>query len=124
MRKNDSASGTGWELYTEGNVLVGVFSDKSAFDETAEITESFTDLLAPRGVNAHVACIEMDKAAGNKMLEGAGKAARKGVEEGLEKWGIADPGIGKLAVKNHVDIDGLEVEGFDSREEAIQWASE
>jgi hypothetical protein len=124
MVTSSSASGSGWELYVEDNVLVGVSTDKSAFDEAEEINQTFAELVAAPEVNAHVACIEMSGSAGNKMLDGAEAAAQNGVSDGLEKWAIADPGIGKLAVKNAVDVPGLETKGFDSREAAMEWARE
>ena len=117
-----SRSGTGWRLFVDDNIVVGEFKSTDAFDETAEINEAFMEFLQSDAVDSHVACIEMDGAAGNKMLDGAKKAAQKGKQYGLKRWGIADPGIGKLAIKNRVDLPEIEVEGFDSRDEAIEWA--
>lgn len=117
-----SKSGHGWKMTVDDNVLVAEFTDAAAFDEAEEINETFIELVQSDGVDATVACIEMDGSAGNKMLDGAKQAAQAGVEHGLRRWGIADPGIGKLAIKNRVDIPELDVEGFDSRDEAIRWA--
>ena len=117
-----SESGSGWRMFVDDNGLVAEFTDAAAFDEVEKINEAFIDLLRPDRVDSHVACIEMEEAAGNRMLEGAKKAARRGSSHGLERWGIADPGIGKLAIKNRVDLPELDVEGFDSRDEAVEWA--
>lgn len=117
-----SASGTGWELYVEGNVVVAVFTDKAAWDEAEKLNKTFLEMVDLPQVDAHVSCVDMDESAGNKMLNAAEDAAAGAIDKGLKRWGIADEGLGKLAIKNHVDIDELEVEAFDSQEEAVKWA--
>jgi hypothetical protein len=117
-----SESGTGWRLSIEDEILIGEFTDAEAFEEAERIREAFAELLETYSAAAYVSCIEMDGAAGRQMLDGAEKAAQRASDHGLERWGIADPGIGKLAVKNRVDVPGIEVECFDSPEAAIEWA--
>lgn len=109
-------------MYVDGNVLVAEFTDASAFEEVERINETFFELLDDPGVDAHVACLEMDGVAGQKMLDGASEAAEKGCEHGLRRWGVVSDGIGKLAVQNQVNLPELDVRGFDETDEALAWA--
>ncbi len=124
MKGRDSHTGNGWKMYVDENVVVAEFTEAVAFDEVEQINETFLALTARDGVNATVACIDMEDAAGRKMLDGAQAAAKEAKDNGLEKWAIADDGIGKLAIKNRVDLPEYEVEAFDERTPAVDWAKE
>ena len=117
-----SASGTEWEMYVEGNVVVAAFTDRAAFEEIEQIERSFHELIQRPAVTAHVAHMDLDNPPGNKMLDGAADAADLGVEHGLEKWAAVADGIERMAVKKRVDRPELDVIKEAAFEAAMEWA--
>lgn len=79
-------------MYIDDNVVVAEFHSADAFDAVEEINETFLRLTATDGVDATVACIEMERAAGDKMLKGAEEAAREAKDHGLSNGGSPTTG--------------------------------
>jgi hypothetical protein len=118
------ATGDGWKMHVDETVIVTRFTDTTAFSESErnEMHAAFFDLLEDPAVDAHVAVLEMEGAAGDRLLDGAEKVAAEVSDEGLDRWAVVDDGIKKLAVKGRIDDPDVVLEGFEDPEAAIEWA--
>lgn len=113
-----------WELSVEGSVIVGRFAREMAVDmETfLDVGEEWSDLVTRDGVTAHVAIFETEESIGWEVLDAMERAAEMGVDSGIERWAIVADGVKRLAVKNRVEMPGLDVMTTDDPEEAFEWA--
>ena len=117
-------TGEYYRTYIVENVSVAELDDHRIFyEEAEEIGQEFIEKLRENPhVNATVDIVTMEKAAGNLLLDTVEQAAREGREYGLEKYAIVSDDIEKYAMKNKVDIDGIETFTSDDPEEALDWA--
>jgi hypothetical protein len=108
----------------QGEVLVFEFGegmDLNAFGEDA--WDAYTDMLAREQVCAIVTIIETDDpfdAATFDVWERSGELA---AEKGVEKWAVVGDRLKRMSTKSQLDTEGLTVNGFDDRSEALKWAS-
>lgn len=113
-------------MYVEGSVIVAEFPRGVTIDaETAEAVERrWGELVVREAVTGHVVVIEAEDSMGFELLDAAESAARTGTDHGLRRWAVVADDIKQLAVRNRVDVPGLEVLTTDDREEAMAWARE
>lgn len=114
-----------WRMYVEGSVAVVEFPPGTVFDaETAAAVERrWEDVVVREGVTGHVVVIEAEDSMDFEALDAVESAARTGVDHGVRRWAVVADDIKRLAVKNRVDVPGLEVLTTDDREEAMAWAA-
>lgn len=124
VEPQEVCTGEYYRTYIVGNVSVAELDDHRIFyEEAEEIGQEFIEKLRKNPhVNATVDIVTMEKAAGNLLLDTVEQAAREGREYGLEKYAIVSDDIEKYAMKNKVDIDGIETFTSDDPEEALDWA--
>lgn len=119
-------TGEYYRTYIVGNVSVAELFDHRIFYEEADrIGEEFVEKLQqyPQ-VNATVDVVDMDRPAGDLLLDTVEAAATEARDHGLEKYAIASDDVTKFAMKSRVDIDGIESFTTDDPREALEWALE
>lgn len=117
-------TGEYYRTFIVGNVSVAELDDHRIFYEEAEdIGDDFVDKLRSHPeVTATVDVVDMDRAVGDLLLDTVAEAARTGRDHGLEKYGIVSEDVTRYAMKNNVDIDGIETFVSDDPMEALEWA--
>jgi hypothetical protein len=117
-----SASGDGWKMYTEQNVVVAEFTEADAFDAVDEIRREFVALTEQPDVTATIAHMNFDRSPGDRLLDGAAKAAEQASDNGLERWAAVADGIERVAMQGRLSDTDVEVMATRELDEAMEWA--
>lgn len=112
-----------WDVEQTGDVLVfefGADMDISAFGEEAWAT--YTDMLEREAVGAVVTVVETEDPFDAATFDVWERSGDRAVEAGVVRWAVVGDRLKRMSTRSKLDTPGLEVEGFDDRGEALQWA--
>jgi hypothetical protein len=112
-----------WSVSVDRNVLVWEFPEGMELSEFGESAwNRYVDLLDRHDVRGMVTVVEMDDPFDADTFEVWQRSARKGTEEGIERWAVVADGIKAMSVRSQLDVPELSVETFDTRDDATEWA--
>jgi hypothetical protein len=113
----------GWEMEHTGEVLVFEFGpdmELEAFGEDA--WEAYTEMLSRERVCAIVTVVEVEDPFDAATFDVWERSGHLAAERGVERWAVVGDRLKRMSTRSKLDVEGLEVEGFDDRAEALAWA--
>jgi hypothetical protein len=113
----------GWTMEQSGDVLIFEFGegmDIDAFGE--EAWEAYTDALERERVCGVVTVVETDDPFDAATFDVWDRSGEIAAEKGVDRWAVVGDRLKRMSTKSQLDTEGLTVEGFDDRDEALAWA--
>lgn len=115
----------GWTVERVGETLVFEFTDEMDSSEFGEAAwDAYTERLGADDIDSVVTVVDTTEPFDAGTFDVWARSGEVAVQHGVEQWAVVGDQLKRMSTTSQLRRPGLHVEGFDTREAAVEWARE